>query len=152
MIYLPLVTLWVEVMPQIELSLLHFLLPLLSKPPKPEMKHTTFPSNQKIKTNEECTCKERKVWNKEKKERKSSVSTGYYIMARIEDLKTSMFKIKDKKQQLQNSVLLTLLKHLSLENKLLSEKELNDEHFPTRTYLQHFERNTWRESREEWIL
>ncbi|KAL0548223.1 hypothetical protein IC582_012671 [Cucumis melo] len=48
------------------------------------------------------------------------------ILTRIEDLKASMFKNKDKKQQLlvQNSVLLTLLKQLSLESEeLLSEKE-----------------------------
>lgn len=48
------------------------------------------------------------------------------ILARIEDLKTSVFKNKDKKQQLlvQNSVLLTLFKQLSLESEeLLSEKE-----------------------------
>lgn len=48
------------------------------------------------------------------------------ILARIEDLKTSVYKNKDKKQQLlvQNSVLLTLLKQLSLESEeLLSEKE-----------------------------
>lgn len=49
------------------------------------------------------------------------------ILAKIEGLKTSVFKNKDKKQQLlvQNSVLLTLLKQLSLESEeLLSEKEI----------------------------
>ncbi|XP_022974420.1 protein NETWORKED 1A-like [Cucurbita maxima] len=48
------------------------------------------------------------------------------ILTRIEDLKASVFKNKDKKQQLlvQNSVLLTLLKQLSLESEeLLLEKD-----------------------------
>ncbi|XP_022956234.1 protein NETWORKED 1B-like isoform X1 [Cucurbita moschata] len=51
------------------------------------------------------------------------------ILARIEDLKTSVFKNKDEKRQLlvQNSVLLTLLKQLSFESEELKENFMQDQ-------------------------